>query len=332
MKGKVVLEEHFSTELNNRYWDAKGEEGRNGQAYTRDVTRRLLDPDLCLAEMDRTGIEHCILSLTSPGVQSVSDPQQAKDLARQTNDHAYSIVRKHPDRFSAFAALALQEPRSAADELERCVGDLAFKGALINGYSNTGPDEQVQYLDEQPVLSFWERVSKLSVPVYLHPREPLASQTRGIEDYPELGGSAWAFGYETASHAVRLILSGLFDRYPNLRVILGHLGEGLPDLLPRLEHRLNEQREGKKKATAKHPADFYFTNNFWLSTSGHFHARPLLNAIDYVGVEHILFSVDYPFEQMDVAARWLDELTLDEDAKMRIGRENSNQLFALNLH
>ena len=179
---------------------------------------------------------------------------------------------------------------------------------------------------------FWERVSKVHVPIYLHPREPLPSQTRAIQGYPELGGSAWAFGYETASHAVRLMLSGLFDRYPNLQVILGHLGEGLPDLLPRLQHRLVEQREGTKGATARHRASYYFSRNFWLTTSGHFHAKPLLNAIEQIGLERVLFSVDYPFEQMDVAARWFDDLILGHDAKMRIGRENAQTLLALNTH
>jgi gamma-resorcylate decarboxylase len=224
VEGKIALEEHFSTELNNRLWDAKGEETRNGVAYTRDIERRLLDVKACLTEMDRSGIEMCILSLTSPGVQGVADLGQALALARDANDYASSVVKAHPDRLAAFAAVPLQNPAEAADELERAVKELGLKGALINGYSNLGPNEHVQYLDEEPVREFWHRVAVLGVPVYLHPREPLPSQRRVIQGYPELVGSAWGFAYETSSHAVRLMLSGLFDEYRGIQIILGTSG------------------------------------------------------------------------------------------------------------
>jgi predicted TIM-barrel fold metal-dependent hydrolase len=274
MDGKVALEEHFSTELNNSYWDAQGEESRNGKEYARDIERRLLDAELCLREMDWAGIEYTILSLTSPGVQSVVDPKKAAEFARSSNEYADAIVKRYPDRFSAFAAVALQNPKGAAEELEHAVSEHRFKGALINGYSNVGPNESVQYLDDEPVLEFWEKVAKFGVPVYLHPREPLPSQTRNIDGYPELVGSAWAFTYETASHAIRLMLSGLFDRFPNIQIILGHLGEGLPYILPRLQHRLDEQRDGTRGSKAKHRPSYYFANNFWLTTSGHYHTDP----------------------------------------------------------
>lgn len=187
MEGKIAFEEHFSTELNNRYWDAKGEESRNGKEYAQDIERRLLDPELCLREMDRAGIELCIMSLTSPGVQSVIDSKKAAELARSANDYACSLVKKHPGRFSAFAAVPLQDPKVAAQELQRAVQELGLKGALINGYSNVGPGETAQYLDEEPVWPFWEKVSKLNVPVYLHPREPLPSQMRSIQGLSRTG-------------------------------------------------------------------------------------------------------------------------------------------------
>jgi predicted TIM-barrel fold metal-dependent hydrolase len=331
MEGKIALEEHFSTELNNKYWNAKGEEGRNGREYARDIERRLIDPETCVREMDRAGIEMCIMSLTSPGAQSVADPKQASELARTSNDYAAGFIKKFPGRFSAFAAVALQDPTNAADELERAVTELEFKGALINGYSNIGPGEEVQYLDEEPLLPFWERAAKLNVPVYLHPREPLPTQTRSIAGYPELIGSAWAFTYETSSHAIRLMLSGLFDTYPNLQVILGHLGEGIPYLLPRMQHRLDEQREGEKGAKAKQRASFYFAQNFWLTTSGHFHTSPFLEAVEQIGKDRLLFSVDYPYEQMDVAGRWFDDMQISNELKQQIGRGNANKLFKLGL-
>jgi gamma-resorcylate decarboxylase len=331
VEGKIALEEHFSTTLNNGHWDSKGEESRNGRAYAQDIERRLLDPDLCLREMDLAGIELCVMSLTSPGAQSVIDNQQASAIARDANYYAATFVKKHPDRFSAFAAVALQEPKRAADELERTVCDLGFKGALVNGYTNAGANEEVVYLDEEPVWEFWERVSKLTAPVYLHPREPLSSQTRAIRGYPELVGSAWAFTYETASHAIRLMLSGLFDEFPNLQVILGHLGEGLPYLLPRMQHRLDEQRDGQRGARAKRRASYYFRSNFWLTTSGHYHSRPLLEAVEQIGDDRVLFSVDYPYEQMTAAGRWFDELLVSKDLKVKVGRENANALLKLGL-
>jgi len=331
MDGKVALEEHFSTELNNQYWDAKGEEGRNGKAYAQDVERRLLDPALCVAEMDRAGIEFCILSLTSPGVQSVIDGGKAIELARAANDYAGGIVEKFPGRLSAFAAIPLQNPKAAIDELHRTVGKPGFVGVLINGYTNVGPDEDVRYLDEADLEEFWAEAAKLEAPIYLHPREPLPSQTRSIRGFPELGGSAWAFAYEASTHAVRLMLSGVFDRHPKLQVILGHLGEGLPFMLPRMQYRLDEQREGTNGSTAKRRPSYYFANNFHITTSGHFHTKPLLEAIDQIGAGRVLFSIDYPYEQMDVGGRWFDDMRLDEDLKLRIGRENASNLFGLNL-
>lgn len=329
MDGKVTFEEHMSTERNNKHWDAKGEEGRNGHAYSKDVERRLLDTDTHLAEMDRAGIEFCILSLTSPGVQSVPDRQEAIDLAHTTNDELGAIVRKHPDRFSGFAAVAMQDPEAAASELERTVCEFGFKGALVNGYTSAGDD--ARYLDEPDAREFWAKAAALNVPVYLHPREPLPTQRRAIQGFPELVGSAWGFGYETGSHAVRLMLSGLFDEYPNLQIILGHLGEGLPYLLPRLQHRMDEQREGEVGNRAKHRPSHYFSHNFHITTSGHFHARQLEAAVEQIGVERVLFSVDYPYEQMDVAARWFDDLAMRRADKYRIGRGNAAALFKLDL-
>ena len=331
MEGKIALEEHYSTELNNKYWNAKGEEGRNGVAYARDIERRLVDTDACLLEMDRAGIEMCIRSLTSPGVQGVPDRKAAIELARNANDYAAVSVKAHADRLSAFAAVPLQDPAAAAIELERAVVEFGFKGALINGYSDLGPNEHVQYMDEEPVREFWAKVAQLRLPVYLHPREPLPSQRRAIQSYPELVGSAWAFAYETASHAVRLMLSGLFDEFPEVQIILGHLGEGLPFMLPRLQHRLDEQRQGEKGAKAKQRPGYYFANNFHITTSGHFHTKPLLECIEQIGVERVLFSVDYPYERMDSASRWFDDIRFDNLTKLKVGRENANKLFSLKL-
>jgi gamma-resorcylate decarboxylase len=328
MKGKIVLEEHLTTPLNNSLWDSSGEAARNGKAYMDDVERKLLDTEQRIAEMDDCGIGVAIVSLTTPGAQSILDRNKAIDFARQTNEHiAEHFVARHPDRFRAFATVALQSPRAAADELERAVTVLGFKGALINGYTNIGNADTAQYLDEAPVGEFWERVAQLDVPVYLHPREPLPSQRRIYDGYSSLVGSAWGFAHETATHAIRLMLSGLFDKYPNLTIILGHLGEGLPLMLPRVEHRLRMQRDGKGLGSAGRPVSDYFNRNFYLTTSGHFHTKSLLNAISEIGVDRVMFSVDHPYESVVTASEWFDQALISENDREKIGRTNALRLF-----
>ncbi|MCF6475757.1 amidohydrolase [Nonomuraea sp. MG754425] len=286
MDGKIALEEHVTTPRNNELWDAAGEAARNGKDYMADVERRLLEVDERVKEMDRYGIEATILSLTSPGAQSITDAATATAFARETNDTIKdTLLDRHPGRLFGFAAVALQDPASAADELDRAVTQLGYKGALINGYTNlTGPDD-ARYLDEPDNHVFWDRVAALNVPVYLHPREPLPSQTRIYQGYASLVGSAWAFAHETATHAVRLMLSGLFDRHPGLTIILGHLGEGLPFLLPRLEHRLHLQRHGTGLGRAQRPVSAYLSENFYLTTSGHFHTKALHDTIAEMSVD-----------------------------------------------
>jgi gamma-resorcylate decarboxylase len=330
MKGKIVLEEHLSTSLNNSLWDAAGEAARNGKAYMDDVESRLLDVDRRIEEMDRHGIDIAIVSLTSPGAQSIIDPREAVGFARKTNDEIYErFTSRNPQRLRAFATVALQSPGEAADELERAVKDLGMLGALINGYTNVGSADAAQYLDEAPVWEFWDRVAQLDVPVYLHPREPLPGQQRIYEGYASLVGSAWGFAHETATHAIRLMLSGLFDRYPSLTVILGHLGEGLPLMLPRLEHRLRMQHDGIGLGVAERPVGEYLSRNFYITTSGHFHTAALHSAIAEIGTDRVMFSVDYPYENTATACEWFDHALIAENDRAKIGRDNAARLFKL---
>jgi gamma-resorcylate decarboxylase len=212
MTAKIALEEHFlSPSTPTPTWPASGDPATNANdpIYFQDVRRRLVDVSLRIEEMDRCGIEMMVLSLNQPGVQAINVAPKAIETARRVNDElAERFVGAHPTRFAGFAAIPLQDVTAAGDELERAVTQLGFKGALINGYSNIGERDAVQYLDETPVWEFWERVAALNVPVYLHPREPL--ERRMYEGYPALVGSAWGFGIETATHTLRLIMSGLF--------------------------------------------------------------------------------------------------------------------------
>jgi gamma-resorcylate decarboxylase len=330
MRDKIALEEHVSSDAMNALWDAEGEACRNGKEYMDWVEERLLDVPKRLKDMDECGIATTILSMTSPGVQGIVDVGLASSSARQANDHIHeTFVKPHPDRFAFFACVALQDPHAASAELRRSVSELGAKGVLVNGYTNIGDSQTARYLDEPENEPFWSTVAELEVPVYLHPREPLPSQQRIYEGYSSLVGSAWAFGHETSTHAVRLMLSGLFDRYPRIQIILGHLGEGLPFTLPRLEHRLYMQRNGAGLGSAQEPVSHYFNRNFLLTTSGHFHTRTLECAISEIGSDRVMYSVDYPYETMQEAAAWFDASLLCHNDRLKVGRDNAARVFGI---
>ena len=337
MQGKVALEEHFILPSYGAYGaDASALDGSTkahnyDPKYFADVQKRLSDPMLRLEDMDRCGIEHNVLSLTQPGIQGIPDRTTAVETAKRMNDDlAEQLVKLHPNRFSGFAAVALQEVRAAGDELERAVSQLGFKGALINGYTNIGDMNTAQYLDEPPVWDFWARVEALDVPVYLHPRNPLPSQRRVYEGYPVLADAPWGFGAETAAHTLRLILSGLFDRFPRLRVILGHQGEGLPFLLPRVEHRLRHASPEVRGRQLK-PVTSYLRENFYLTTAGAFRTQALMDTLLEVGSDDVLFSTDYPYETMQEQSDWFESLPISENDRLKIGRANAQQLLRLEL-
>jgi 2,3-dihydroxybenzoate decarboxylase len=331
MQDKWALEEHLSTPENNQLWDDSGEAARNGKQYMDYVESHLLDVDERIKIMDATGIERTILSLTSPGIQSITDTELAVKLARDTNDLIKrNFVDQQPDRLSMFACLPTQDGAEAAAELRRAVGELGAVGALINGYTNVGDANTARYLDDEAYEPMWAAVAEVGVPVYLHPREPLPAQQAIYAGYESLVGSAWGFGHETATHAVRLMLSGLFDRHPGVQVILGHLAEGLSFLLPRLEHRLDKQKDGAGLGSARRKVSEYLSDNFYATTSGHFHTRTLFNTIAELGVDRVLFSADYPYETMEEAAAWFDSSLLSANDARKIGRDNARRLFASN--
>jgi 2,3-dihydroxybenzoate decarboxylase len=328
LEGKVALEEHVILPS----LSAPGAVGSPDTAfeaeYFADVRRRLADTDLRIQDMDRFGIDMMVLSLSQPGVQGIADRDRAVETARRLNDELAEVVNRAPRRFAGFAAVALQDPAAAGDELERAVKELGFRGALVNGFSNVGDADTAEYLDEPPVWPFWQRAAALNVPIYLHPREPLRTQRRIYEGYPALLGSAWGFGIETATHTLRLIMSGLFDRFPGLTIILGHLAEGLPFLLPRVEHRLRHAHPDLR-GKQKRPVMDYLRENFYITTSGAFRTTALLDTLLEVGADRVLFSVDYPFENMQEQTEWFDALPLNPGDLEKIGRGNAIRLLAL---
>jgi gamma-resorcylate decarboxylase len=334
VEGKIALEEHFYLSSFEAYGadgsalDGAGKAQNYDQGYFSSLQKGLSDVKLRLADMDRCGIECMILSLTQPGIQGIPDRTIAVDTAKRMNDDLAGILAAHPNRFAGFAAVALQDVRAAGDELERAVSQLGFKGALINGYSNIGDMNTAQYLDEPPVWDFWARVESLGVPVYLHPRSPLPNQRRAYEGYPVLADSPWGFGAETGIHTLRLILSGLFDRFPRLRIILGHLGEGLPFLLYRTESRLRHM-SSKVRGRQLKPVTSYLRENFYLTTAGAFRTQALLDTLLEVGSDRVLFSVDSPYETVQEQSDWFDSLPISETDRRKIGRGNALQLLRL---
>ena len=328
MQGKVALEEHVILPTLSAPGAVGSAAGMFEAEYFADVRRRLSDASLRLEDMDRFGIQTMVLSLSQPGVQGIFERDKAVDAARRLNDELAEVVGRHPRRFAGLAALPLQDPAAAGEELERAVRELGFRGALVNGYSNIGDAQTAQYLDEAPVWEFWERVSALAVPVYLHPRDPLVGQRRIYEGYPALLGSAWGFGVETATHALRLIMSGLFDRFPGLTIVVGHLGEGLPFLLPRVEHRLRHVAQDLRGRQAS-PMMSYLRRNFFITTSGAFRTAALLDTLLEVGADRVLFSVDYPYENMQEQSEWFDGLPVSDGDLQKMGRDNARRLLRL---
>jgi predicted TIM-barrel fold metal-dependent hydrolase len=281
-----------------------------------------------LALMDQYGIEMMLLSLNAPAVQAITDKARARDIARKANDYLAEQVAKRPERFQGLAALAMQDPEGAAQELERCVKDFGFRGALVNGFSQVGDAETTLYYDLPQYRPFWATVERLDVPFYLHPRNPISRDARIYEGHPWLMGPIWAFGQETAVHALRLMASGLFDAHPRLQIVLGHMGENLPYAMWRVDNS-NAWIPNRNAWPAKRPLGEYFSSNFYLTTSGNFRTQALMNAMLEIGADRIMFSTDWPFENIDHAANWFDTCPISENDRLKIGRTNARRLFKL---
>jgi len=325
MKGKIAFEEHMS--IQETLEDSRVFAGQSGR--WEEFARQILDiGDERLANMDKSGIEFAILSLNAPAIQAILDTRKAIEVARRANDHLASAVARHPDRFAGFAALPMQDPDAASKELIRCVKDLGFKGALVNGFTQKEVADSAIYYDIPAYRSFWATVSELDVPFYLHPRMPIPTRSQPYEGHPWLMSSPWGFAVETSIHALRLCGSGLFDDFPNLKIAVGHLGEHIPYDLWRIDARMRFSPRGYK---GKRALGDYFRRHFYVTTSGNFCDPSFRCGLDVMGPDRMFFSSDYPFEKMDEAANWFDKTPLSESERLKIGRTNAIKLFKLNL-
>ena len=324
MEGKIALEEHWAIEDT-----IAGNLGMSTAPNWPDIRSRLLDTqDLRLAEMDAHGIELTILSVNAPAIQAMTNTSDAIELSKKANDVMAEEVAKNSDRFAGFATLPMQDPDAAAEELTRCVNDFGFKGAMVNGFTQKDVEESAIYYDIPEYRPFWATVQELDVPFYLHPRTQIPSRAQCYEGHPWIVSAAWGFARETSIHAIRLIGSCLFDEFPRLQIVLGHLGERIPYDMWRLDHRIRKSPQGypcKKEMSA------YLRENFHMTTSGNFHDATFHCAITEMGLDRIMFSVDYPFEDTIDAATWFDNNEMSDADRLQVGRTNAIKLFKLGL-
>ena len=286
----------------------------------------LLDFDYRLKLMDQNGVDMHLLSLTTPGVQSF-EPAAAVAMARRSNDQLAEIVRQHPTRFAALAAVAPQAPEAAAAEIERAMTKLGFSGVLINSYTDD------QYLDHPKYDPLLAALARHDAPLYLHPRPPAPSMIGPYADYG-LTGALWGFAADTGLHAMRLIMSGVFDRYPHLTVVLGHMGEAIPYWLWRIDNMFRKFRGAPTaaalgfRALKKLPSQ-YFRDNFYITTSGVDDHKTLAYALDQLGADRIMFAIDFPFEATEEAVAFLRTAPLTEEARHKIAHGNAERVFRI---
>lgn len=341
---RIAIEEHFWTEgfikhLRTRKewpkWDVVEDEEHKKMdrvswapshymVIPPQFTKKFVDiTEERLKDMDENGIDMQVLSLSFPGIEAL-DASAGPMVAKGTNDDLAKVVEEYPDRFAGFAALAPQDPSAAAHELERAVKDLGFKGALINSHVRG------EYLDDPKYWVIFAKAEELGVPIYLHPRQPSSDMLKPYLDYPWLASAVWGFAAEAGLHAMRLISCGLFDKYPDLKIILGHLGEALPLWLWRMDNKWL-MGEGKitTKRIAKEKPGYYIKNNFYVTTSGMFWDPALSFVSSVLGPDKVLFAVDYPFESNEDAVQFMDSASLSEGDREKIYHLNAEKLLTL---
>jgi predicted TIM-barrel fold metal-dependent hydrolase len=278
-----------------------------------------------LKSMDDNGITVQVLSVVNDGADLLS-PGDGPAFAKQYNDTIAQKIKDHPDRFAAFAHLPMTNPGAAADELERTVKTYGFKGAMINGLTND------EFLDDPKYAPIFERAEKLDVPIYLHPGLPpkavFDAYYAGLPNYSSmlLSIAGWGWHSETAIHVLRLIVSGTFDKYPKLKLIIGHMGEMLPMMMVRCDRAFRPGQAGINQRTVIETLQ----QQVFITTSGLFTMPPLQVAIDTFGIDNVMFSVDYPFSTNEQGKTYLDEMaSLSQEQKEKIAYKNADRILGL---
>jgi len=288
-----------------------------------DWQRKLVDfAEFRLPEMDKHGIDMQVLSLTAPGIQMQPDPQIAVADARAANDFLAEVISEHPARFQGLAAVPLQDPGQAATELRRAVGDLGLCGALVNDHTLG------HYLDEPQYAPFWETLQDLGVALYIHPNPVPSDEWKVLQGYPGLEHATFSWNHRTGGHALRLIFGGVFDRFPGARIILGHMGEFLPAQLYRIDARYRNLDPELQQPLKKLPSE-YFRTNIAITTSGVFSHAALIDAIETIGVDNVMFSIDYPYEPSGPAVEFMRTAPLSPEDKEKVAHSNAERVLRL---
>lgn len=325
----ITLEEHYRSKQVDEAIGPEGDFFRSLNSAGEETAKRLSKltnlGEERIADMDAAGIDMQVLSHTVPSPEVVKAPR-AIDLAGRVNDEMAEATRRYPTRFSAFATLPVADPAAAAQELERTVRDLGFKGAMINGVT------QGRFLDDPFFTPIFERAEALAVPLYLHPAPPSPTIQEAYFSglNPMVGRllsiAGWGWHAEQGLHTIRLIASGLFDRFPKLQIIIGHMGEMIPFFLARINGVLTP---AAKQAGLKRTIADYFHENVHITTSGIFTAPPLYLALEVVGADRILFSVDYPYSSNQQGREFLNRLSLSPADFEKITHGNAERLLKL---
>jgi 2,3-dihydroxybenzoate decarboxylase len=289
------------------------------------VLDRLQDlGDQRLSDMDKAGIDRQIISLTAPGTQ-VLDAGDARAMATLANDRLAEAVRNHPDRFSGLTAIAPQDPEHAAAEIERGHRELGLRGVIVNSHTHG------EYLDDPKFWPIFEAAQALDTPVYLHPTTPPATMIGPMLE-SGLDGAIYGFAVETGMHVLRIIRAGVFDRFPQLRLVVGHLGEALPFWLYRLDFMhaaaLRAGRYSFLKPLQRKVSD-YMRENVWVTTSGMAWAPAIMFCREVLGPDRVLYAMDYPYQYLPQEVTDLDQLPLDPAALKDFFQGTAQRLFRL---
>ena len=319
----IALEEHYAFPA---FLDGPArrlkEQARRHQGFAELIDRLCDLGDRRIAEMDAASVDVQALSLTAPGVEQL-ETAEAVAFARQSNDVLAAAVQKHPDRFLGFATLALADPKAALEELERTIGGHGFKGVVINGHTRG------RYLDDVAFAPVLERIEALGAPIYLHPTpspKPVVDAWFGGFDpivTEMLAGPGWGWHIETALHVLRMVIGGVFDRFPNLQVVIGHMGESLPSMMSRVDVMSRAPTKLRK------PVSEYLRNNVHYTFAGFNFTPTFLDLLMQVGVDRIMFSADYPYASMSEARAFLDRLPVSPDDREKIAHGNAERLFKM---
>lgn len=283
--------------------------------------RALIDTPERLRRMDADGIDVQLLMVSAPGVQ-VFEPELGSALARHVNEAIAETIAAHPGRFAGLAAIAPQDPDSAVREVDRAIGGLGLHGVVVN--SHTGG----KYLDDSTFAPILAAIERHDVPLYIHPRE-VPEPMRPFFDAPVVAGATWEYGVEVGTHLLRMIGAGVFDAFPRLRVVVGHMGEGLPFWLDRIDNRFLASG-GRAIGLSLLPSE-YIRRNVWITTSGMNYQRPLQLAIDELGGDRILFAADYPFEDQAAAVDGLEQMDISAATKRAIFGGNARSVFRITM-